>query len=250
MAAESMLRRSFYDFGLLVGDGTIGALAGTPYPRQCCLANPRNTGIRAARAQWVAFQNSDNEWLQQKLEKQIALLIETELDVVVCNTSMTIIGQPEQGRDDRTVLAYISDLGERFVEGDLLARSFFSTQMFMARRSAVLETGGFDESLVALVDWDCVIWLAQRGHFVFADEPLRGQNFSDNSITLSRVKRLQTRIQIAIAGVQRRIGDLAAACASLAVARRLHPQSLPIWLRTLWLIALFLLFQKRPAKGS
>ena len=267
MAVESGLRQSVHNLGLLmVGDGTIDALAGIPDPRQRCFVNPHNTGIRAARSQWVAFQNSDNEWLPQKLEKQIALLVEAGPDVVVFYTGMTIIGRSEQRRGGRAVLAYISGPEELFVEGDLLARSFFRTQMFRAHRSALLEAGGFEEALATFVGWDCVIWLAQRGHFGFAEKPLIVENFFANNISFSRIKRLRAHIRIvekyatrpripaehniAIMGVQRRIGDLAAACASLAVARRFHPRSLLVRLRKLWLIVLFLLLQKRPAKGS
>src|SRR4051812_4583959 len=32
----------------------------------------RNEGIRRARAEWIAFQDSDDEWLATKLEKQVA----------------------------------------------------------------------------------------------------------------------------------------------------------------------------------
>ncbi len=87
MAVESVLRQSFADFELLVvddgsTDGTMEALAGVADPRLRRLANPRNlgasaarnTGIRAARADWVAFQDSDDEWLPLKLEKQMARL--------------------------------------------------------------------------------------------------------------------------------------------------------------------------------
>lgn len=282
MAVESVLRQTFTDIELLVvddgsTDGTMEALADISDPRLRCLANPRNmgpsaarnTGIRSARAEWVAFQDSDDEWLPQKLAKQMAYLeANTRQNVVACYTGMAILNQPESSQNTRTVLSYIPPSDERVVDGNLqealLARSFISTQMLMARRSTLLDIGGFDEKLPALVDWDCTIRLAQRGDFIFVDEPLVLQNFSDNSITRNRHKWLQARIHIiekhyatlaanpcilvehhvAIAGEQRRVGDLIAARRSLRSARELQPYSLSIWLRAIRIWGLSLLPQK------
>lgn len=287
MAVESVLRQTFSDFELLVvddgsTDDTIGALAEISDPRLRCLANlhnmgaaaARNTGIRAARAEWIAFQDSDDEWLPQKLEKQMARLTSAAPDVVACYTGMATLGQSGRDGAGRTTITYIPPPEERIVEGSLrnalLARSLVSTQMLMARRSVLLDIGGFDEDLPALEDWDCAIRLAERGHFAFVDEPLVIQVFSDNSITRSRAKWLQARIRImdkydvtlsaqphilarhhiAIAGEQRRSGDFASAWTSLAKARRLQPFSLPIWLRTIRLLGLSLVPRRRSATDT
>ena len=280
MAVESVLRQTFTDFELLVvddgsTDGTIDALSDITDPRLRCLANPhnmgpsaaRNTGIRAARGDWVAFQDSDDEWLPRKLEMQMARLAKAGPEVIACYTGMGIVGlpQPELAKSDpnrRTTLRYIPDSKEPKVEGALrealLARSFISTQMLMARRGALLDIGGFDAALPALEDWDCVIRLSEHGTFAFVDAPLVLQYFSDNSITHSNVKRMQARTlilqkhqaalsaypqvlaghHVAIAGEQRRLGDIAGARVSIAAARRLHPGSAGIWMRSIWLFGL------------
>lgn len=288
MAVESVLRQTFTDLELLVvddgsTDGTMEALADIADPRLKCLANPRNmgpsaarnAGIRSARAEWVAFQDSDDEWLPQKLAKQMACLeAAPSQNVVACYTGMAILNQPEPNQKTRTVLNYIPPSDQRVVDGNLqealLARSFISTQMLMARRNALLDIGGFDEQLPALEDWDCAIRLAQKGHFVFVDEPLVLQTFSENSITRNRRKWLQARIHIiekhyaalaanpcilaghhvAIAGEQRRVGNLVAARRCLQSARKLQPYSFPLWLRTIRVWGLSLMPQKKPANRS
>lgn len=290
MAVESVLRQTFTDFELLVvddgsTDGTMDSLTGITDPRLRCLANPhnmgpsaaRNTGIRAARGDWVAFQDSDDEWLPRKLEMQMARLAKAGPEVVACYTGMGIVGlaQPELAQSDRNrraTLRYIPDLKEPKVEGALrealLARSFISTQMLMARRSALLDIGGFDAALPALVDWDCVIRLSEHGTFAFVDAPLVLQYFSENSITHSNAKRMQARTlilqkhqvalsaypqvmaghHVAIAGEQRRLGDIAGARVSIDAARRLCPGSAGIWLRSIWLFGLAVMQNGKPRR--
>ena len=287
MAVESVLRQTFTDFELLVvddgsTDGTMDALSDVTDPRLRCLANPRNmgasaarnTGIHAARGEWVAFQDSDDEWLPRKLELQMARLAGAGAEVVACYTGMAIVGLPEGDRDRRTTLRYIPGPKELQVEGTLrealLARSFISTQMLMARRTALLDIGGFDVVLPALVDWDCVIRLSDLGTFAFVDAPLVLQYFSDNSITHSNTKRLQARIlilkkhraalsaypqvlaghHVAIAGEQRRLGNITGARVSLAAARRLCPGSVGVWLRSIWLVGMAVMQDGRRRKGS
>lgn len=271
MAVESVLRQSFQDFELLVvddgsTDATAEVLASLSDPRLKLLANPRNlgasaarnTGLRAARADWVAFQDSDDEWLPQKLAKQMRRLAEAnDPGVVGCYTGMAVLGRTDRSGAGRATVSYLPPPDQLPVEGELetalLERSFISTQMLMARREALLQIGGFDEGLPALEDWDCAIRLAPLGRFVLVDEPLVLQTFSDNSLTHSRDKWLTARIRIlekhrqalarhpaalaghhvAIAGAHFSNGDLAAARLSLREARRADPYSLGVWLRSL-----------------
>ena len=275
-AVESVLGQSFRDFELLVvddgsSDGTMAALAGVGDPRVRLLANPRNlgagaarnTGIRAARAPWVAFQDSDDEWLPQKLEKQMARLDALGGGHVAAYCGMAVVGDlggtPLGKHQGRTSLRYIPGPHLTLVEGDirpaLLRESLVSTQTLVARRDRLLAIGGFDESLPALEDWDLAIRLAGLGSFAFVDEPLVMQHFSANSITRHRDRRLAARQKIvakhlpalqaqpavlarhyrAIAGEQRRLGLIAEAQASLAQARGLTPLDPKLWALSAWL---------------
>src|SRR5207342_2634786 len=106
-AIESVLRQSYTDFELLVlddgsTDGTLAAAGTVTDPRLRLIANPRNlgaagarnAGIEAARGTWVAFQDSDDEWLPLKLELQMARLTAPGADYIGAYCGMLIIGSP------------------------------------------------------------------------------------------------------------------------------------------------------------
>src|ERR1700743_3192727 len=84
-AARSVLAQTVTDIELIVVvDGpdpdTEAALTTVADPRLRVLRNPasvgpgqsRNVGLAAARGDWVAFLDDDDEWLPQKLARQLA----------------------------------------------------------------------------------------------------------------------------------------------------------------------------------
>ena len=265
-AIESVLRQTYTDFELLIvddgsTDDTMARVAEISDPRIRALANPenmgasaaRNTGIRNARGTWIAFQDSDDEWLPEKLEKQMQRLASKGDDHVACYCGMIIVGDHSQTTRERRQVRYIPRVKLTKLEGNILptvlTTSPASTQTLIVRRDILEEIGGFDEDLPALVDWDCVLRLASRWSFAFVDEPLVLQYFSENSITRSRSNRAIARRKIieknkslwnnhpvfiaqhyrSIAGDFRRLGDFAAARKAIVNARRYRPFSPLLW---------------------
>ena len=272
-AVKSVLSQSYGDLELLVvddgsTDGTMAVLAGLHDRRLRPLSNPRNmgvsaarnTGIRQARGTWIAFQDSDDEWMPQKLEKQMARIAALGPECVGGYCGMTIVGSPLARPSDALPERYFPDAALGVREGDILESllnvSLISTQTLIARRDLLLKVGGFDEALPALVDWDCVLRLSRLGPFAFVDEPLVRQYFSENSITRSREKRAYARERIVqknfdllgdrpallashyrqIAGEKRRLGDTAGARRLLWQALRARPLDPRLWAIAAWLM--------------
>ena len=272
-AIESVLRQTYADFELIVvddgsTDGTRSLVAAIEDPRLRLIPTPRNMGAsaarnlgtREARAPWVAFQDSDDEWLPCKLEKQMARLLAPGAGFVAAYCGMLVIGTPEGGADGRAGrprIAYVPRPEVRVVEGDilttLLQTSIVSTQTLVVRREGMLAIGGFDESFRALIDRECLLRLAQLGPIACVDEPLVLQRFSENSITrdtelrarsktrmvekhqalLARHPRLLADLHYSIARDLGRVGQRADARAALARARALRPLDPRIWAMTL-----------------
>ncbi len=290
LALESVLRQSWRDFELVVvddgsTDGTPDAVRAIDDPRLRLIETPRNMGagaarnlgIEEARGDWVAFQDSDDEWLPLKLEKQMARLLAPGAAYVAAYCGMLILDEPHGPSGpvgERAMPRYFPGLGESALEGDillpLLRQSLVSTQTLVARRDRLVEIGGFDPTLRALIDWDCVLRLAPLGPIAFVDEPLVLQRFSPNSITRDRARKLVSQIQIlqkhaqlfgrhpalearqhyVIAGGHRLASDLPAARAALARARALQPGNLRYWAMSLRLATQALARGRRAAAAE
>ena len=178
-AIESVLRQTWGDFELIVvddgsTDGTLAAAAEVEDPRVRLVANPRNmgaagarnTGVAEARGTWVAFQDSDDEWLPGKLEKQMARLAANP-DFVGAYCGLLTVGGLDARPGERTELRYVPDPSVKPAEGDilepLLERNMISTQTLVVRRDIFLALGCFDEATTPIEDWDFALRLAHRG---------------------------------------------------------------------------------------
>jgi glycosyltransferase involved in cell wall biosynthesis len=274
-AIESVLRQTWTDFELIVvddgsTDGTLAAAAAVedprlrlvPAPRNLGAAGARNLGVAEARGRWIAFQDSDDEWLPGKLEKQMARLTAPGAAYVGAYCGLLTLGGLDDRAGERIRLRYVPDPSVAEADGailtTLLRGNVISTQTLVVRRDLFLELGGFDEATTPIEDWDFVIRLAGRGPIAFVDEPLVHQRFSENSITRWAARRLASHERVVaknqalwarhpdllawqhyvMAGDHRQAGSLAEARRHLGLARRSHPASPRPWAMSLYVAAL------------
>jgi GT2 family glycosyltransferase len=150
----------------------------------------RNRGVSVARGAWVAFLDSDDEWLPRKLERQLAFVAEHP-HAQCCQTEELWI------RDGRRV-----NPGRRHRKpsGDIFAasleRCLVSPSAVMIRRRTFERLGGFDEGLAACEDYDLWIRLTIDTPVHLIPEPL-AVRYAGHADQLSRRHWGMDRFRIA-----------------------------------------------------
>jgi glycosyltransferase involved in cell wall biosynthesis len=142
----------------------------------------RNTGIKAARGEYIAFQDSDDEWLPEKLEKQMNVFENAPAEVGVVYTGFLRI---KNDKKTYTPSSWVTQK-EGNIYKELLKGNFVTTQSIVMRKECFVKTGMFDENLPRLQDWELVIRLSKYYDFKCVDEPLMISYYTSNSISANQ----------------------------------------------------------------
>jgi len=160
-AIDSVLAQSYRDFELIViDDGStdatraelakIDSLTFFATPRRGVSAS-RNLGVNHARGHYVAFLDSDDIWLSEKLTKQ-ARFLEEHPEFHICQTEEIWV---------RNGVRVNPKAIHQKPSGDIFTRSLelclVSPSAVMMTKALFDQTGGFDQSLPVCEDYD--LWL-------------------------------------------------------------------------------------------
>jgi glycosyltransferase involved in cell wall biosynthesis len=158
------------------------------------LSASRNTGLREARHEFVAFLDADDAWMPEFLTTALRRFVQLSPEFAAVATGTVRVDAQGQVRSSPayTVLP----------TGELTARFFCLrnrplSSSIVVRGRACIEAGGFDTMLWSSEDRDMWIRLTARGHrFFYVDEPLarirrHPQNMSKNA---PRMKQNSQRV--------------------------------------------------------
>jgi glycosyltransferase involved in cell wall biosynthesis len=191
-AVESALAQSYLNTEVLVVDDgstdntreVLDAFAGRIsyiYQENRGLSAARNTGIRAARGEFIALLDADDMWVPEKLEAQRAVFADhPDTGIVSCGHVLI----DDTGRE--------VSLGSSWGSGGFRFRRLLQGNCVSGGSNAVVKrlcfdaVGLFDESLRSSEDWDMWLRIAGRYQVRFTSQILTRIRISANSMCGAR----------------------------------------------------------------
>lgn len=178
-AITSILRQTFEDFEIIVvddasldntsevvnsiGDQRIKYFRNQANSGECA---SRNLGIDMAQGEYIAFLDSDDKWLPEKLEKQLKVFEQCSDKVGVVYTWLRIVDE-----SDRVKYRQPKSNGNIF-EDLLFANIIGSPSSVMVKRKCLDREIRFDPNLPCCGDWDLWLQLARNHDFACIPEVL------------------------------------------------------------------------------
>jgi len=141
----------------------------------------RNTGIKNATGKYIAFQDSDDVFHSDKLEKQLSNLISNKSDLDFCKIKLNL--------SDDNFLIIPNDVQDKELEENkiinlLCKGNFISTQAILAKRK-IFDNITFDEELPRLQDYDLIMRIASKYKVSYTKEVLVDLYRQNDSISNS-----------------------------------------------------------------
>jgi len=148
----------------------------------------RNTGIKASQSEYIAFQDSDDEWFSDKLEKQIIAFYNSSPEVGVVYSGFYIVEADKKiyiPNDDHVIQK------EENIHSELLKGNFVGTPTVLIKRECFENAKYFNEHIPALEDWDLWIEISKYYHFKYINLPLVYAYSTLNSVNLNQKNMLK-----------------------------------------------------------
>lgn len=164
-------------------DGTAGVVEAIDDPRVSLVRQSnggvsaaRNTGIRNARGEWVAFLDSDDVWLPQKLGRQLERMAEAPGCMASQTSAYLVDDDLRPIRLKRCV--QVEDPLLTFLRFHNLPAAGSS---WIVKRDLLERIGGFDPTLERIEDWDFSLRIARFANPLCIDEPLTLYRYNEDN---------------------------------------------------------------------
>ena len=176
-AIDSVLGQTYQNIEVIVVDDastdeTLVVLE--KYWEQVKIIHTRNNGVSAARnkglkhckGEWVAFLDSDDEWLPQRLEKQIEFIQSNPHVPLVHGEEIWI----RRGKRVNPKFKHKKGGGDQFIPS--LGLCLISPSASLIRKETLEKWKGFDEEFVVCEDYDLWLKITAEHEVGFIEEPI------------------------------------------------------------------------------
>lgn len=195
-AIESVIAQTYHQCEILVvDDGSVvdvaGALRQLPveviFLRQDHrgVAAARNLGVRSSRGEYVAFLDSDDLFMPEKLERQLAVFRSNPGAAMVYSDEYLL---DEDGNISTSPLreGRVPPLPSGWIAKDFFADSFIAMMTVLVRRTVFDEVGGFDECLLYNEDDDLWFRIMQKYPVICSDYISGARRLHDSNMSRDR----------------------------------------------------------------
>lgn len=144
-------------------------------------SSARNNGIKHSKGDLIAFLDSDDVWLPEKLEKQVKLIDQShDIGLVACgiykiDSDKNIVGNPVINRNYNSKRSFLKEL---MIHNIITGGGSNS----LIRRECFERVGLFDENLWIGEDWNLWLRIAKQYEVRFVEEPLIKYRIHGNNL--------------------------------------------------------------------
>jgi len=140
-----------------------------PNSRKKGAQGARNTGILEAKGNWIAFNDSDDEWLPDKLARQYEIIREKGFNPFLVIHGNCIVY--DHGKNTKSLWP-LNPNGDKMDMRFFLKESSIFFPAIVTSKEALLKVGLLDEQVISFQEWDAALSLSRICDFVHVKEPL------------------------------------------------------------------------------